>query len=280
MSLDARYNLLKDVARKAGTLALEFWRNRERLLIEAKAPGDFVSQADREVEGLIRDEIARAFPGDGFLGEESAEHYVPGDGGVWVVDPIDGTHNFLRGIPYWNVSIAYVEHGRRTLGAVYDPPHDELFHARRGHGAWRRTASGEVRLTAGRPAGLEGGIIALGHHDRYPDPRYTAIRRELLRTHSAFRNFGAAALSLAHVADGRLDAFIEVSLSAWDVMAALLLIEEAGGCVGPYPGVHGLTGRGPVIATAAARDGVIARITECCEALLEQASPHAGDPAA
>lgn len=273
MSLDARYVLLQRVAREAGALALDYWRNRERLVVELKGPRDFVSRADREVESFIRREIAHAFPDDGFLGEETASAYIPGQRNLWVVDPIDGTHNFLRGIAYWNVSIAYVEDGLRTLGAVYDPPHDEFFHARRGYGAWRASAAGEVKIATGRPEGLSGAIVAVGHHDRYPDPRYVAIRRELMRTHSAFRNFGAAALQLAHVADGRLDAFIELSLSAWDVMAGLLLVEEAGGCVGTYPGPGGITARAPVIATAATINDLLAGVVGSCDALSDGAAP-------
>src|SRR5690349_20002792 len=119
MSLSARYELLQRVARSAGALALDYWRNRERLVIELKGPRDFVSHADRDVESFIRREIARAFPEDGFLGEETAAEYCADGSRLRIVDPIDGTHNFLRGIAYWAVSIAYTEDGERTLGAVY-----------------------------------------------------------------------------------------------------------------------------------------------------------------
>jgi myo-inositol-1(or 4)-monophosphatase len=261
------------VARAAGALALEYWRDRERLVVEFKGPRDFVSRADRDVETFIRREIAQQFPHDGFLGEETASSFAPSEHGLWIVDPIDGTHNFLRGIPYWNVSIAYVEGGVRTLAAVYDPPHDELFHARRGHGAWRASGGVQTRIAARRPAGLSGAIVAVGHHDRYPDPRYVEIRRALMGTNSAFRNFGAAALQLAHVADGRLDAMIELSLSAWDVMAGLLLVEEAGGCVAPYPGPAGITGRSPVVATAASISDVLGDIVASCAALSDGVAP-------
>lgn len=271
--LDARYALLKRVARSAGALALDHWRNRERLVIELKGVRDYVSHADRDVEAFIRREIAGAFHDDGFLGEETASQFHPGGARLWIVDPIDGTHNFLRGIAYWAVSIAYTENGVRTLGAVYDPVHDQLFHARRGHGAWRASADAEVRLTTARPEGLAGAVVSVGHHDRYPDPRYVEIRRALMGTNSAFRNFGSAALQLAHVADGRLDALVELSLSAWDVMAGLLLVEEAGGCVGPYPGPDGITGRGPVVATTATLMDTLSGIVGSCTALAEGEAP-------
>jgi len=268
-----RYDLLKRVARSAGALALDYWRNRERLVIELKGPRDFVSHADRDVESFIRREIAQVFPDDAFLGEETASQYRSGGSRLWIVDPIDGTHNFLRGIAYWAVSIAYTEDGERVLGAVYDPVHDELFHAQRGKGAYRLGRDSEVRLTTARPQGLSGAIVSVGHHDRYPDPRYVQIRRALMGTNSAFRNFGSAALQLAHVADGRLDAMIELALSAWDVMAGLLLVEEAGGCVGPYPGPHGITGRAPVIATTATLIDTLSDIVGSCAALSTGEAP-------
>jgi myo-inositol-1(or 4)-monophosphatase len=148
------------------------------------------------------------------------------------------------------VSIAYAEAGVRLLGAVCDPPHDELFHARRGAGAWRTGAAGDVRIAAADTASLAGAFVAVGHHDRHADARYDAIRRALMGTGTAFRNFGSAALQLAHVADGRLDAFVELELSAWDAMAGLLLVEEAGGFAAPFPGPQGLTVKAPVVATA------------------------------
>ncbi len=137
-----RYAFLQRLSPAAGALALDFWRRRAELTIESKGPQDFVTRADRAVEDFIRAEIARAFPGDGFLGEETVSSFAGTHERLWIVDPIDGTHNFLRGIPFWNVSIAYVERGERTLGAVFDPASGELFHGRRGGGAWRRQIGG------------------------------------------------------------------------------------------------------------------------------------------
>jgi myo-inositol-1(or 4)-monophosphatase len=250
MTLDARYAFLRRLAPAAGALALEFWREREKLVVELKGPQDFVSRADREVEAYIRGEIAAAFPDDAFLGEETAAEFDGDTARLWIVDPIDGTTNFLRGLAYWNVSIAYVENGTRMLGAVHDPAQDELFHARRGGGAWRTDARGEHRLAAATTPALRGAVVAVGHHDRHPDPRFVAIRDGLMGAGASYRNFGAAALQLAHVAEGRLDVFIERELSAWDAMAGLLLVEEAGGYAAPFPGPAGLTAKAPVVATA------------------------------
>ena len=251
MTVDARYAFLRRLARDAGARARDFWNRRAELTVELKGPQDFVSVADRDVEEFIRGEIARDFPGDHFLGEETAASFTGNDERLWIVDPIDGTHNFLRGIPFWNVSIAYVEAGVRTLGAVYDPAHDELFHARRGGGAWRTSPAGDVQIRAADTKAMSGAVVAVGHSDRWPEPRYIALRKALMDASAAFRNFGAAALQLAHVADGRIDGYVEFELSSWDAMAGLLLVEEAGGRVAAFPGPGGLTARARVVAAAA-----------------------------
>jgi len=250
VSVDDRYVFLQRLARDAGARARDFWLRRAALTIELKGPQDFVSVADREVEAFIRAEIARAFPGDHFLGEETAASFSGNAERLWIVDPIDGTHNFLRGIAYWNVSIAYVEEGVRTLGAVHDPVRDELFHARRGAGAWCAGPGGDARLATAATKALAGALIAVGHSDRAPEPRYLELRRALMNANAAFRNFGSAALQLAHVAEGRLDGYVEFELSSWDAMAGLLLVEEAGGRVAPFPGRGGLTVKGPVVTSA------------------------------
>ena len=252
MSTDtqARYAFLKRLSRDAGAMALGFWERREALVVEMKGPQDFVSHADREVEEMIRAAIAKAFPGDAFLGEETG-----GDAAsdrAWIVDPIDGTHNFLRGIPYWNCSIAYVEDGVRTLGAICDPVAGVVYHAMRGEGAWRSDARGtDVRLRTSETAELPGAVVCVGHHDRWPDPRYLVLRKALMDRNVAFRNFGCAALQIAHVAEGRYDAYVELELSAWDAMAGLLMVEEAVGRVWPFPGPEWLTKRSIVVASAA-----------------------------
>jgi myo-inositol-1(or 4)-monophosphatase len=164
---DERYAFAQSVARLAGALANRYFRDRERLTVELKGPQDFVSHADRDVEALLRREINAAFPQDAFLGEETAHSYTGPLERCWVVDPIDGTHNFLRGIPYWNVAVAYVERGRHAeIGAVFDPVHDELFHARRGAGAWCDSAAGRARLTVAGTSTLPGAFVALGHYER------------------------------------------------------------------------------------------------------------------
>jgi myo-inositol-1(or 4)-monophosphatase len=231
---DDRYALAQDVARRAGALALDYWRNREHLTVELKGPQDFVSRADRDVEALIRREIGAVFPHDRLLGEETAVAFSGPPDRCWIVDPIDGTHNFLRGVPYWNVAIAYVEDGHARIGVVFDPVNGELYRAARGAGAWLDDASGSARLQVTSTAILAGAYVALGHHDRAPDARYLEIRRRMMASGVAMRNFGAGALQLAHVARGRLDAFVELQLSVWDAIGGLLIVREAGGYTAPF----------------------------------------------
>src|SRR5437762_3770369 len=232
--MNDRYTFARALARKAGALALDYWNRREQLVVELKGPGDFVSVADREVERLVRNELASAFPDDSFLGEETAAGFAGAFDRCWVVDPIDGTHNFLRGIPYWNVAIAYVEKSRAEIGVVFDPSHDELFHALRGHGAWSESWAGTKALKTAPTSALDGAYVAFGHHDRSPEYRYLEIRRRMMDAGVAMRNFGSAALQLAHVAAGRLDGFTELELSIWDAIGGLLLVEEAGGYAAPF----------------------------------------------
>ena len=229
-----RYAFAQDVARRAGALALDHWRNRERLEVELKGPRDFVSRADREVEALLRREIAAAFPQDRFLGEETVAQFGGPVERCWVVDPIDGTHNYLRGVPFWNVAIAYVEGAQTRIGIVFDPVAGELFRAERGGGAWCDHAGGSTRMGVAPTSDLAGAIVAFGHHDRALDAHYLEIRRRMMTAGVSMRNFGCAALQLAHVARGRFDGFVELQLSIWDAIGALLLVEEAGGFAVPF----------------------------------------------
>jgi len=238
-----RYAFAQSLARRAGALASDYFGDRERLTVELKGPQDFVSHADRDVEALLRREVAAAYPGDAFLGEETAASFTGPLNRCWVVDPIDGTHNFLRGVPYWNVAIAYVEGGRARIGIVYDPVHD--------HGGASR------RLHVAHPTALPGAFVALGHHDRAPSDRHLEIRRRMMAEGVSMRNFGSGALQLAHVAAGRLDGFIELELSIWDAIGALLIVEEAGGRALPFM-PEPITAKAMCVAAA---PGVFAQLT-------------------
>ena len=235
----ARLDTARRAAESAGRLARRFFENREALLVEAKGPQDLVSAADREVEALIRQEIARDFPGDRVLGEEFGD----GEGGVgdegatgWVVDPIDGTQNFLRGIPQFVVSIAYRAGGTARVGVIHDPNAGETFWARAGGGAFRDGRS--VRVSD--VARLEDAVIGVGHSPRHPPEAFNRTITALVEAGAQTRNYCCAAIQLAYVSDGRLDATWDPYLLDWDVAAGMLIVSEAGGAGVPFvPGRKG-----------------------------------------
>ena len=226
MSADtARCDTARRVAEAAGALALGFFRNRGDLTIERKGPQDLVSRADREVEHLIRLEIAKDFPEDTVLGEELGDQAADSGDTGWVVDPIDGTQNFLRGIPQLVVSIAYRAAGLMRVGVIHDPNADETFWAIRGQGAFRNGA----RLSVSPASQLRDAVIGVGHSPRHAPSEFTSVMTALVDAGAQTRNYCCAALQLAYVADGRLDATLDPYLLDWDVAAGILLVEEAGG---------------------------------------------------
>lgn len=233
-ALDERHAFARALARRAGERALAHWHARAHLVAELKGAQDWVSEADRDVETLLRAELSAAYPDDRFLGEETAAQFAGEVDRCWIVDPIDGTHNFLRGVPYWNVAIAYVADGNTQLAVTYDAPNDALYHARRAHGAWFEERGGAGALHVASTTSLSQAFVALGHSDRALSERYLGIRRRMMDKGVAMRNFGSGALQLAHVARGRFDGFVELSLSIWDAIGGMLLVEEAGGYVAPF----------------------------------------------
>ena len=202
-----RTRFARELAREVGAFALGFFRRRGELAVEAKGPQDWVSAADRAVEAHVRAALHSAFPGDAMLGEESGG--TPGPR-LWVVDPIDGTLNFVHGMRYWCVSIAFVAEGRREIGVIHDPCQDELFWARRGAGAW----CGDERIAVSDCRSLDRALVAAGHVPRHPLDLHLATRAALLGAGAAVKDMGAGALMLAHVAAGRFDRFIEPHMHA------------------------------------------------------------------
>ncbi|MBU2958468.1 inositol monophosphatase family protein [Paracoccus sp. 1_MG-2023] len=205
----------------AGDLLMRHWQDREALVIRQKRPGDFVSDADHGAEMLLRDALMR--PGDGWLGEETDPLPAPRR---WIVDPLDGTTNFLRGIGQWAVSVALEVDGIRVLGVVHDPLRGETFAAARGHGA---TLNGRAMARPDcPPAGgaLWGTGLPFGDMPHIDD--HAQDLRRLLPDSAGVRRLGAAALDLAYVAAGRLDGFWERRLRPWDIAAGLVICAEAG----------------------------------------------------
>jgi myo-inositol-1(or 4)-monophosphatase len=244
LNLESRFLAVAAVAREAGQRARRSLADRATLGVSMKGPQDWLTEADGAVERFVVAELGCAFPGDSFLGEEGGGHL---GGSTWVIDPIDGTANFARGIAHFAVSIAYCRDGQVELGVIYDPMADELFAARRGAGAGRNGLP--IRVTGcGEP---QRALIDAGYSHRHDFAAYLAILDRLVGAGYAFRQAGSAALALAHVADGRIDGCCELHLFAWDVLAGLLLVREAGGWVCDFPFERWIGG-GPMLASAPA----------------------------
>ena len=236
------------VAHSAGTLALDYFAKRDELTVSSKGLQDRVTQADREVERHIFQEITEAFPGDGFLGEEmaSGEPVKLVEEGTWVVDPIDGTDCFVYGIPCWCISIAWMQEGEVKIGVIYDPLHDEMYAAAVGHGA---KLNGK-KLQISTATELSDGITGMGYSTRVkPAASIDALQR-LMVAGGMFNRCGSGALSLAWVAAGRLIGYYEPHINSWDCLAGIVLVREAGGWVNDFLAEDGLTRGNPIIAAA------------------------------
>lgn len=220
-------NIAVRAARSAGDLILRSADNVGRLHIDQKGKNDYASEVDRMAEREIINIIKAAFPEHAILAEESGKH--KGNDFVWVIDPLDGTTNFLHGFPQYAVSIALKHKGKLEVGVVYDPLRDELFTAKRGGGAMLNNR----RLRVTNQTSLKGALIGTGFPfktDKHLDA-YLGMFRALTTDCAGIRRAGAAALDLAYVAAGRLDGFWEIGVMEWDVAAGILLITEAGGVI-------------------------------------------------
>jgi myo-inositol-1(or 4)-monophosphatase len=223
---DDRLRFAIDVARRAGDLGLKYFRAPESLNIESKGHQDLVSDGDREVELFVRREITAAYPDDGIVGEEHAP--VKGASGhVWIIDPIDGTANFVRGIPAWCVIIACAKDGVAHTGVVHEPSTGECFAARRGGGA--HLNGKPIKVTSA--SSLTEGAVGVGVNNRTPPENAVPLIASLLAEGGLFYRNASGGLMLAYVAAGRLIGYAEEHMNAWDCLAGLLIIEEAGGRV-------------------------------------------------
>lgn len=226
LDLNSRFEFAVDLSQKAGDHALSFFQNLSEGQIESKGRQDWVSEADKSVETFIREALAETFPDDGIVGEEHA----PKQGSTgfdWVIDPIDGTTNFVNGIPNWTIVLAGVQDARTQIGVIHDPMMKETFATKRGHGAKLNDAAMSVNTTSG----LASGTIAVGYSNRVEAMNVVPVIEVLLRKGAMFHRNASGALSLAYVAAGRLLGYVEEHMNAWDCLAGQLLIEEAGGVI-------------------------------------------------
>jgi myo-inositol-1(or 4)-monophosphatase len=246
MQHSALLNVMIAAARKASRTLKRDFGEVENLQVSLKGPGNFVTAADRKAEETLKAELSKARPGYSFLGEESGRHAGTDTSHTWIVDPLDGTTNFLHGIPQFAISIGLERAGTIVAGVIYNPITDELFVAERGKGAFLN----DKRLRVAARKRLADSVIAcglphLGRGDLALFRREFATIQERV---AGIRRFGAAALDLAWVAAGRLDAYWERDLSAWDMAAGMVLVREAGGYVTDLDGGDAIFEKRQIIA--------------------------------
>jgi myo-inositol-1(or 4)-monophosphatase len=245
-SATALMNVMMSAARKAARGLKRDFGEVEQLQVSRKGPADFVTAADLRAERVLREELERARPGYGFLMEETGEITGTDRTHRWLVDPLDGTLNFMHGLPHFAISIALEREGQLVAGLVYDPIKEEMFTAEKGRGAYMNDR--RIRVSARRD--LHAALLATG----IPFPGRTEHARFLLELETAMsaaagvRRYGAAALDLAYVAAGRYDGFWERGLSPWDVAAGIVLVREAGGFIQDLDGGEGMLGNGSILA--------------------------------
>jgi myo-inositol-1(or 4)-monophosphatase len=235
-----------EAARAAGAVIQEGARNRASLTIERKTANDFVSEVDKRAERAIIDTLSARFPSHAYKAEESGESGTSRH--TWIIDPLDGTTNFLHGIPYYCVSIALRIDDAIAVGVIFDPTSGRLFTARRGQGAF---LDGEAIRVSGRD-GLTEAVLSTGlpFKDWHYLDDYLDSLRVIMQRCGGIRRPGAAALDLAYVAAGWVDGHWEKGLNAWDVAAGSLLVEEAGGMVSAFDGSNAFLDSGQVVAAS------------------------------
>ncbi|MEM1004099.1 MAG: inositol monophosphatase family protein [Pseudomonadota bacterium] len=241
----ANLNIMIKAARKAGRSLVKDFREVENLQVSMKGAGDFVSKADIAVEAILKEELLGARPTYGWLAEEGGA--IDGEDPTrrWIVDPLDGTTNFLHGLPHWAVSIALEHKGKIVTGVIYDAAKDEMFFAEKGEGAWMNDK--RIRVS-GRNRMIESVFstgLPFGGRADLPETLQDLAR--IMPVCAGVRRWGAAALDLAYVAAGRYEGFWERNLNAWDLAAGLIIVTEAGGLVQPLDPAGSILDDGDII---------------------------------
>jgi myo-inositol-1(or 4)-monophosphatase len=240
-------NIAVRAARAAGNIITRNMDRIDRLTISSKRSNDFVTEVDRTAESAIIDVLRQAYPDHGFLAEESGAEAKGGEY-QWIIDPLDGTTNFLHGFPQFSVSIAMRHKNRLEIGVIYDPVTQELFTAARGEGAFMN----EKRLRVSGRKSLSGALLSTGfpYTDQSYIDLYIETMRALMKQTAGIRRPGSAALDLAWIAAGRCDGFWEFNLNAWDIAAGALIVREAGGIVTDFAGGDNYLTTGDIIAAS------------------------------
>lgn len=237
-------NIAIRAARDGGRILMRYFDRVDAIKVETKSRNDFVSDVDRAAEEAVIQTISKAYPKHAILAEESGEH--DGNGYQWIIDPLDGTTNYLHGFPQFAVSIALRDKGQLLCGVVYDPVREELFHATRGEGAYLNDR--RIRVTARK--GMQGALLGTGipFRDLRYKEEYFGMMQDLIVDSAGVRRPGSAALDFAWLAAGRIDGFWELGLSPWDFAAGALLVREAGGVVSDLAGGDRYLETGNVVA--------------------------------
>jgi myo-inositol-1(or 4)-monophosphatase len=242
----ALINVMAGAALKAARGLIRDFGEVEQLQVSIKGPGEFVSSADLKAEKTLKAELSKARPSFGFLMEESGIAEGTDPHHRWIIDPLDGTTNFLHGIPHWAISIALERDDEIIAGLIYEPLRDEVFWAEKGTGAFFNDR--RLRVSARRT--LADSLIGTGipFRERGDHETYLRSLAAVMASTSGVRRQGSVALDLAYVAAGRLDGFWELGLQQWDIAAGILLVREAGGYVSDLAGGHAMLATGDVLA--------------------------------
>lgn len=243
--IELRYLVALGLAHEAGSLAMSYANNRERMATRMKGTQDFLTEADGAVETMLRSRLARIFPDDGFVGEEGGGE---GAENLWIVDPIDGTANFARGDLQWCISIGFLHKMKPVAGIIHAPVLGETFAAREGAGA----------SLNGRPIKVSGGIdmkaasVEIGWSARRPFEEYVSLISKVGGMGASAKRSASGALGLCWVAAGRTDAYLELHINSWDVAAGIIIVTEAGGTVTDFFAGDGLADGNPILACSPA----------------------------
>ena len=245
MQGSANLNLMIKAARRAGKALVKDFREVENLQVSTKGPGDFVTKADREAERIIKEDLMGARPTYGWLGEETGEQEGQDPTRRWIVDPLDGTTNFLHGMPHWAISIALEHKGEITSAVVFDAAKDEMFWAEKGSGAWMN----DRRLRVSGRRAMHEAVFATGvpFSTKKTLPATLSDLARLMPACAGMRRWGVASLDLAYVAAGRFDGYWERELHQCDIAAGILLVKEAGGLIGPVREGYDILEKGALI---------------------------------
>ena len=258
MQGSANLNIMLKAARKASRSLLKDFREVENLTASMKGAGDFVSRADTESERILKEELQGARPTYGWLGEEGGTEDGQDPTRRWIVDPLDGTTNFLHGMPHWAISIALEHKGKIVAGVVYDPIKDEMFFSEKGGGAWMN----DQRIRVAKRTRLIESVFSTGlpFGGRADLPETLRDLGRLLPACAGVRRWGAASLDLAYVAAGRYDGFWERGLNIWDIAAGALIAQEAGALIEAIDPAEDPLGSGALIVAPEQMFGTFAKV--------------------